>query len=284
MSSLFLRPDLALAPHEVGEVVTLSGDEARHAVTVNRLRVGEHTALGDGNGLVVHGVVVRVEGKELDIAVERSEVHEAPSPRLVLVQALAKGDRDELAIQAATELGVAAVVPWQAERSVSRWNEQKAAKGVERWTTIVREAAKQSIRPFVPAVGDLVDTGELAALARECAGAGEGRRMLLLEPSAETRLTEVALEPLGGASTGAGHGTATGTATGPAAPGTATGTTPAEPTVFLVVGPEGGISPRELEQLGEAGAVAVRLGDEVLRTSTAGPAALAVLNAAFGRW
>ncbi len=265
MSSLFLRADLALAPHEVGEVVTLSGDEARHAVTVNRLRVGEHTALGDANGLVVHGVVVRVEGKELDIAVERSEVHEAPTPRLVLVQALAKGDRDELAIQAATELGVSAVVPWQAERSVSRWNEQKAAKGVERWSTIVREAAKQSIRPFVPAVGDLVDTTELAAVARE---GGEGRRMLLLEPSAEKRLTEVALEPLRG--TG-----------GPVTPADESNT---EPTVFLVVGPEGGISPRELELLGEAGAVAVRLGDEVLRTSTAGPAALAVLNAAFGRW
>ena len=282
MSSLFLRPDLALAPHEVGEVVTLSGDEARHAVTVNRLRVGEHTALGDGNGLVVRGVVVRVEGKELDVAVERSEVHEAPSPRLVLVQALAKGDRDELAIQAATELGVAAVVPWQAERSVSRWNEQKAAKGVERWTTIVREAAKQSIRPFVPAVGDLVDTTELAAVARECAEAGQGRRMLLLEPSAETRLTEVALEALRGTPTGSGaKGAAEGAAKGAAA---AEGPTLTEPTVFLVVGPEGGISPRELELLGEAGARAVRLGDEVLRTSTAGPAALAVLNAAFGRW
>ncbi|MDO9395783.1 MAG: RsmE family RNA methyltransferase, partial [Herbiconiux sp.] len=132
MSSLFLRDDLALTEHEVGDVVTLTGDEARHAATVNRMRVGEHTAIGDGNGLIVRGIVVRVEAKELELAVERSEVFSEPRPRIVLVQALAKGDRDELAIQAATELGVSAVVPWQADRSVSKWSGAKLAKGVDR--------------------------------------------------------------------------------------------------------------------------------------------------------
>ncbi|MCS5720841.1 16S rRNA (uracil(1498)-N(3))-methyltransferase [Herbiconiux sp. CPCC 203407] len=250
MSSLFLRDDLAVIPIETGDLVELSGDEARHAVTVNRMRVGEHTTIGDGRGLMVRGVVVKAEAKQLEIAVESSEWHEELTPRLVLVQALAKGDRDELAIQAATELGVSAIVPWQAERSVSRWSGPKVAKGVERWTTIVREAAKQSIRPWVPVVDDPVDTKALIARA---AGSEVPTRTLVLEPTATDRLSSVDL------ASGAD-------------------------TTLLVVGPEGGISPRELELLTEAGAQLVRLGDEVLRTSTAGPAALAVANVALGRW
>jgi len=247
MSSLFLCDDLATTPHDRGDVVRLTGDEARHAATVNRLRVGEHTALGDGRGLIVRGIVTRVDARELELVVETVERHPEVRPALVLVQALAKGDRDELAIQAATELGVSSVLPWQAERSVSRWVGPKIAKGVERWSSIVREAAKQSIRPYVPVVGEFADT---AALVRHA----EGVRMLVLEPSAEQKLTALDLA---------------------AAP---------ETPIVLVVGPEGGISPRELALLSGAGATLVRLGDEVLRTSTAGPAALAVLNAALGRW
>ena len=250
MSSLFLRDDLAVVPHDVGDVVALDGDEARHAATVNRMRVGEHTAIGDGRGLVVRGIVVKAEARELELLVDAVDVHPEPAPLITLVQALAKGDRDELAIQAATELGVGAVVPWQAERSVSRWTGPKEQKGVERWRSIVREAAKQSIRPFVPVVGDLETTKQLAERVT-------GVRMLVLEPSAETRLTEVDIAGAYGDDS--------------------------RP-IVLVVGPEGGISPRELELLTEAGAETVRLGPEVLRTSTAGPAALAVLNVMLERW
>jgi 16S rRNA (uracil1498-N3)-methyltransferase len=247
VSSLFLRDDLAAVPHGVGDVVQLTGDEARHAATVNRMRVGEHTSIGDGRGLVVSGIVTRVEPRELELAVETAVTHPEPAPPLVLVQALAKGDRDEMAVQTATELGVSGVVPWQAERSISRWSGPKVAKGVERWSSIVREAAKQSIRPFVPAVSELADLGALRRLAAET-------RMLVLEPTASARLTEVGV---------AGDD---------------------DRPVVLVVGPEGGISPRELDALVAAGAASVRLGAEVLRTSSAGPAALAVLNAALGRW
>ncbi|MDO9398343.1 MAG: RsmE family RNA methyltransferase, partial [Herbiconiux sp.] len=135
------------------------------------------------------------------------------------------------------------------------------AKGVDRWSSIVREAAKQAIRPFVPPVGDAVDTAGLVE-----AVAAVGGRMLVLEPSAERRLTELGfegLERLDRASVDE-HG--------------------AVPPIFLVVGPEGGIAPRELEEFEKAGAEVVRLGDEVLRTSSAGPAAIAVLNVALGRW
>ena len=242
MASLYLNPDLAGQDVAPGTVVTLGGDDGRHAITVARVRVGETLSISDGAGLVVTGPVASIDGGTLTVRAESATRHPAPAPELWLAQALAKGDRDELAVQAATELGVSGVVPWAAERSISRWEGAKAAKGRERWAAIVREATKQSIRARVPVVEAIASTASLAKLPG---------LVLVLEPTAATRLTEVPL---------------------------------AADRVTLVVGPEGGVSARELETLAAAGAVAVRLGAEVLRTSTAGPAALAVLNARLGRW
>lgn len=244
MSSLYLDETLELAAIAPGDAVRVTGDEARHAVSVARVRVGERLAVGDGRGTVVYGVVTRTEPRELEVLADEIVVTERPTPAIVLVQALAKGDRDELAVQAATELGVDRVVPWQSARSVSRWEGPKAAKGRARWATIAREATKQSIRAWAPEVDDVVSTG---ALAERLAGA----RVLLLEPSAHLALTDLTFD---------GRDLA------------------------LVVGPEGGIAPGELERLTAAGAEAVRLGSSVLRTSTAGPAAIAVISAALGRW
>ncbi|CAN5315839.1 16S rRNA (uracil(1498)-N(3))-methyltransferase [soil metagenome] len=248
MSSLFLREDLAKLAHAVGDVVTLHGDEAKHAVTVSRLRVGQQTAIGDGRGLIVRGPVIAATPGELGIVVTHVAEERMPGPALWLVQALAKGDRDELAIQAATELGVSGVVPWSADRSVSRWAGSKVVKGVERWRSIVREATKQSVRAWVPAVAELHSTRDLVKLAATT-------RMLLLEPTAEVALTDLALSDI--------------------EPGT---------DLVLVVGPEGGLSAGEIEVLTRAGAEPVRLGSSILRTSTAGPAALAALNVRLGRW
>ncbi|KQX07095.1 MULTISPECIES: 16S rRNA (uracil(1498)-N(3))-methyltransferase [unclassified Leifsonia] len=251
MSSLYLRDDLE--PDAVGDSVSITGAEARHAVTVGRTRVGETLSIGNGRGLIVTGEVVAAAPSELSISADRVQLVDAASPRLVLVQALAKGDRDELAVQAATELGVDAVIPWAASRSISRWDAAKAAKGRERWATIAREATKQSIRPWATEVRELATTKQLAALAPSV-------RMLLLEPTAELALTELVLAQDSG------------------------GRHPADADIVIVVGPEGGIAPSELDVLSAAGAQAVRLGASVLRTSTAGPAALAVLNARLGRW
>lgn len=148
-------------------------------------------------------------------------------------------------MQAATELGVDEVVPWAAGRSVSRWEGPKIAKGMARWSAVVREATKQSIRPWSPAVSGIASTSDLV---RRAASA----RMLVLEPTAGIGLSDVDLG--------------------------------ADSEVIVVVGPEGGVTPHEIELLEAAGAVAVRLGDTVLRTSTAGPAALAVLSVRLGRW
>jgi 16S rRNA (uracil1498-N3)-methyltransferase len=242
MSSLYLREDLDDAV--AGARLSLTGAEAKHASTVNRTRPGESVLIGNGRGLVATGEVIVATNAELTIDVEAVERVPRPSPQITLVQALAKGDRDELAVQAATELGVDRVVPWAAARSVSRWEGPKIAKGRDRWATIVREAAKQSIRAWTPEVAELATTKQLAAMA-------SGARLLVLEPGGTTPLTSIR---------------------------------PDGRDLVLVVGPEGGIAPQELELLREAGAEAVRLGSTVLRTSTAGPAALAVLNAALDRW
>lgn len=242
MSSLYFREDLEAV--EVGGRVSIVGAEAKHAATVNRTRPGQSVMIGNGRGLVVIGEVLESTSAELTIDVETVETVDRPTPSVTLVQALAKGDRDELAIQASTELGVDGVVPWSAARSVSRWEGPKVAKGRERWAAIVREAAKQSIRAWVPTVGELSNTRAVAALAGD-------NRVLVLEPDATERLSAVV---------------------------------PDGRPIVLVVGPEGGIAPEELAALTAAGAELVRLGDTVLRTSTAGPAALAVLNGILGRW
>jgi 16S rRNA (uracil1498-N3)-methyltransferase len=228
----------------VGDLVALTGAEAKHAAVVRRLRVGEAVTLGDGLGVWLGGVAEGVSPSRVDVRVVDRTSEPAPSPRIVLVQALAKGDRDELAVQAACELGVDEIIPWQASRSVSRWEGPKEVKGRERWATIVREAAKQAHRAWVPQVAPPASTADLVALA-------SSRRVLLLDPTAPARLS--ALEPDGR-------------------------------DLLLVVGPEGGISDEELDRLSAAGAERVLLGNTVLRTSTAGPAAIAVLSAALGRW
>lgn len=243
MAHAYLVDDLAAT--EPGATVVVTGQEARHAVTVSRVRLGEALRVGDGRGLVVDGEVVEAAPDRLVLRVDRVRTEPVPERRLVLVQALAKGDRDELAVQAATELGVDEVVPWAAARSVSRWQGPKVEKGLSRWRAIVREATKQAVRAHVPTVSPVAGVRDLAARA-------SGSLVLVLEPSADRALSSVELGGTGD--------------------------------VVVVVGPEGGIAPHELDALREAGAVPVRLGDSVLRTSTAGPAALAVLAVGLGRW
>ncbi len=250
MALHFLADDEAtsdeVARAVVGDVVALTGAEAHHAAVVRRVRAGEQVTVGDGRGVWLTGEVEDAAPKRVTVRVDGRREFPAAAPRLVLVQALAKGDRDELAIQAATELGADEIVPWQASRSVSRWDSAKAAKGVARWQQIVREAAKQAHRAWVPTVGEPVSTKQLAARS--------GARLLVLEPTASIGLSSLAGEP-----------------------GDARD-------LVLIVGPEGGIAPDELDALTTVGATLVRLGDTVLRTSTAGPAALALLNARLGRW
>ena len=231
----------------VGDAVTLTGSEAHHAAAVRRVRSGEQVTVGDGRGAWLTGECEAVTPREVVVRITHRIDTPAATPRIVLAQALAKGDRDELAVQAATELGVDEIVPWQAARSISRWDSAKAEKGRTRWASIVREAAKQAHRAWIPDVAARETTAALA-------GRGAASVIVVLEPTAPRRLTELGLRA----------------------------DDPRD--VILVVGPEGGIAPEELEAFGRSGATLARLGDTVLRTSTAGPAALAVVSAALHRW
>jgi len=234
----------SLTSAEVSDVVELTGPEARHAVTVSRVHIGDDLVVGNGSGLVLTGTVTEAEPLRLTLSVTGAVQHERDQPGIWLVQALAKGDRDEMAVQAVTELGIDGIIPWSASRSIVRWEGAKVAKGRERWAAIAREATKQSVRPWLPEVADLVSTKQLAQLAKST-------QMLVLDPEGSQTLTSV---------------------------------TVADQDLVVVVGPEGGIAPGELDALTAAGAIRVRLGDNVLRTSTAGPAAVAVLSAKLGRW
>ncbi|WP_324014797.1 16S rRNA (uracil(1498)-N(3))-methyltransferase [Microbacterium sp. JZ37] len=228
-----------------GGELELTGAEAHHAASVRRVRVGEEVTVTDGRGAWLAGMCESVSPQRVVVRIASRQDLPPQSPRLVLVQALAKGDRDELAVQAATELGIDEVVPWQAARSVSRWQGPKAEKGRARWASIVREAAKQAHRAWIAEVSPIATTAQVAERAASA-------RVLVLDPTAQAALTSIDVDDARD--------------------------------LVLVVGPEGGIAPDELERLAAAGAERVRLGDTILRTSTAGPAALAVLNAKLGRW
>ncbi|HEY7009802.1 MAG TPA: 16S rRNA (uracil(1498)-N(3))-methyltransferase [Jatrophihabitantaceae bacterium] len=223
--------------------VDLTGDEGRHAARVRRLTAGEPLVLGDGHGALLDCVVAAVRPAGLHVRVTARRTVSRPDPRIVVVQALPKGDRAELAVETMTELGVDEIVPWPAARSVTRWEGSRGDKALQRWRRTAREAAKQSRRAWVPGVTDPASTEEIA---RRCPAA------LVLHEAATTPLSTAAV--------------------------------PSSGALVVVVGPEGGISDAELDRFVAAGATTVRLGDAVLRTSTAGAAALAVLSVRLGRW
>jgi 16S rRNA (uracil1498-N3)-methyltransferase len=233
----------ALETTTVGATVLLEGPEARHAATVSRVRIGETLAIGNGRGLMLNATVVQTTKESVELLVETMEHIDSLYPRITLVQALAKTDRDERAVEASTELGVDAVIPWAADRSISKWEGPKIDKGISRWTAIVREATKQSIRAFIPQVGPHLRTAQLIEHL-------EGKHVLVLDPTATLPVSKVDCD---------------------------------ERDIALIVGPEGGISESELERFVESGATLVTLGRNILRTSTAGPAALAIINAKLGR-
>ncbi len=226
--------------------LVLDGPEGRHAADVRRLRVGELLVLTDGRGSAARCRVVGARKGELDLEVVDRWMEQPPAPRLVVVQALAKGDRGETAVETLTEVGVDVIVPWAASRSVTRWTPERAPKALARWRTAAHEAAKQARRCRWPEVTDLV--------------ASEGVCGLLADAALGLVLHEEATLPL------------------------ASVPVPVDGDFVVVVGPEGGIAPEELSAFIAAGARPVHLGPTVLRTSTAGTAAAAAILSRTSRW
>jgi len=236
-----------LAAATPGSTVTVSGAEGRHAVTVRRIRSGEQVDVVDGDGRRVSGEVGSVAGKDAVNVIVRSVTDEPPpNPRVTVVQALAKGDRGELAVELLTEVGVDEIVPWSAANCVTQWRAERLEKSRQRWVDAAAAAAKQSRRALFPRVGDLASTPQVGQLIQSA------KLALVLHESAAAAIGDVRLPEAG--------------------------------VVVVVVGPEGGISPTELAAFEAAGALTVRLGPSVLRTSSAGMAAVAALLSGSPRW
>ena len=229
-----------------GERLVLDGPEGRHAADVRRLRVGEVLVVTDGTGQAARAEVLEVARGSLVLGVLDRWSEPDPQPRLVVVQALAKGDRGETAVETLTEVGVDVIVPWAAARSVTRWSAERAPKALERWRSAARESAKQSRRVWWPEMRPLATTADVVAIL------GGAALALVLHEGADEPLARAEVPPAG--------------------------------LVVLVVGPEGGITPEERAAFTAAGARPVSLGATVLRTSTAGTAAVAVVLARTARW
>ena len=223
---------------------TLDGDEGRHAATVKRMREGEVINLCDGKGMRAFASVAKVHKHTLDLVIDRIVFEDAPEPRFVVVQALAKGERAELAVEMLTEVGADAIVPWKAEHSIGKWD--SIEKGLEKWRRTSRESAKQSRRSWIPEISPLHTTEQVCELI------SQAQSVFVLHESADQALAACAIREQG--------------------------------TIIVVVGPEGGISPEELAAFAAAGARIVHMGASVMRTSTAGAIAVGGLLMRSQRW
>jgi 16S rRNA (uracil1498-N3)-methyltransferase len=237
---VFLGPVTEAA---VGQVVVVTGDEARHAVVVRRLTVGEQVVLVDGSGTAATCTVVATSKSSLEARVDEITSSSLPLPTVTVVQAIPKGDRADLTVEVLTEIGVDRIVPWAASRCVGVWRGERAAKSLAKWRATAQEAAKQSRRAWVPEVTEQMSTAQVADLL------GQADLAVVLHESATSPLAALDLDDVA--------------------------------SVAVVVGPEGGITDDELAAFG---AHVVRMGEPVLRTSTAGVAAVAALLSRTERW
>lgn len=245
---VFFAPTAAEA--HPGSVLTLGEDVAGHAVRVRRLRVGQSLELVDGNGIRARATITSASNAELSVLIDTVESEPEPHSRLVLVQALAKGDRDLQAVEQATEIGVDEVIPWAAERSIADWPEKKRQRMAAKWDHLLTAASLQARRSRFPHLGDLVRGTDFAQSLRA------NDLICVLHETATEKLSDVLT---------------------PAAIGAAE-------RIVLVVGPEGGITDSEIAVLSGTGATAVRLGRTILRSSSAGPAGLVLAQRALGHW
>ena len=213
---------------------------------MRRLAAGERVDLTDGAGMVAECVVAAARAGVLELSVLARRQESRPDPLLAVVQALPKGEHGPLAVDLMTEGGVDVIVPWAAERCITRWQGDRGDRALARWRAAAREAAKQARRSWLPEVTGLVTTGGLVRRA------GSASLAVLLDPAGPVPLSDLEL--------------------------------PGSGDIVVIVGPEGGVSPAETAELTRAGAVPARLGPAVLRTSAAGLVAAAIVASRCGRW
>ncbi len=229
-------------PMAVGQVVALDENASNHLVRVLRLGVGDALVLfnGDGRDYAARLISVEKRGARAEVTGVAAVANESPL-RITLAQGIARGEKMDWVLQKATELGVAAIVPLQTERTEVKLDADRADKRLAHWSGVLAAACEQCGRARLPVLS------APATLAAWAAGAGDGLK-LALDPEGELTLA----------------------------------TLPPSDAVTLVVGPEGGLSERDLATLRAAGFRGLRLGPRILRTETAGLAAIAALQALHG--
>jgi 16S rRNA (uracil1498-N3)-methyltransferase len=239
MLSLFFVPEIGGSSQ-----LTVTGDEAHHAVAVTRLGVGDEVLISDGAGNWASGTITSTEKKSFTLSISERGTAPASAPQLTLVQALPKSDRIKEALELLVEAGADRIIPWAASRSISKWQEDSLAK----WQNTVQAATKQSRRYFIPAVENIYSTKDLIAQL-------SGSRILILHESATQRISQVVDLSWSQSQE-----------------------------IFMIIGPEGGITPEELVDFQSAGALIVSMGEPVFRSAHAGVAALSAVQSLIGRW
>lgn len=226
-----------------GSIQTLDNDDAHHAIKVLRLKLGEVIKISDGVKKWVSGSIIEISKKELTISISERGDFEEKKPELVLVQAVTKSERNKEMLELAIEAGVDRIIPWQAERSISKWQSDSAQK----WEIGIKEACKQARQVRLPKLMPMLTTAGVVQLLSKDA------RIVVFHESASEKFTQLQLpESLA--------------------------------SIYLVIGPEGGISQSELSIFENGGSKIVRLGETVLRSAHAGFAAISAVQTKLGRW
>lgn len=239
---LFYAPEIFTAERAAGDTFVFEGPDARHALTVSRLSVGEQLLLIDGRGSRLTATIVSIDSKDrATLETVDLENESRPTPQVTVVQALPKSERSELAVDLATQAGADRIIAWQAERSIAKWTPEKASKHLQRWKNQAISSAKQSRRTFIPEISGPATTADIRDYI-------DGKTAFILHEEATTRINQVDL---------------------------------AVEEIVIIVGPEGGVSPKELETLG---ATPVKLGPEIYRTASAAMVALSAIGVLTSRW
>jgi 16S rRNA (uracil1498-N3)-methyltransferase len=233
-------------PLAIGARFALSEAATAHLVRVLRLDVGSPCVLFNGDGFDYGARLVSVEKRGAQVEVLSKTVVGNESPlRITLAQGIARGDKMDWILQKATELGVARIAPVVTDRTEVKLDAERSEKKSAHWRGVLAAACEQSGRAVLP---------ELPApqpLVKFAAGDTNTHR-LVLDPEAGQSLASLQIQP--------------------------------GDTITLVIGPEGGLSDRDLAALRAGGYAGIKLGPRILRTETAGIATLAALNALYGDW
>lgn len=232
-------------PLSVGQTLPLPEEAANHLVRVMRLREGDGCVLFNGDGHDYSATLTSISKREALVHIDSALAVDNESPlAITLLQGIARGEKMDLILQKATELGVTAIIPVNAERTEVKLDAARAEKRIAHWRNVVGSACGQSGRARIPAIS------APQSLTAAAAGLPEQMLRLTLDPLGEHRLASLPAAPANG--------------------------------VVIAIGPEGGWSPRDRQQLAEAGFQGLQLGPRILRTETAGLAAVAALQARLG--